>query len=147
MVIVSNSSPLITLSRINHLFILKSVFGYIYIPESVFQETVRQSTSPVQRHNLLQVIDDYIFVAHSTTVYTFKRKLDSGEQGVLNLALEKHADVLLIDDKKAINEAKELGFKTVKTSAVLEQAEKLGIIESCSDIIKQLEKINIYLSR
>jgi len=85
------------------------------------------------------------FVAKSQTVYAFKRKLDFGERGVINLAFDKQADFLIIDDKKARNEAKELGFKVLKTSTLIKRAEMFNLISSYSDIIDELEKINIYL--
>lgn len=44
MIIISNSSPLIALSRIEQLSILKYIFGKIYIPNEVYQETVIEST-------------------------------------------------------------------------------------------------------
>jgi uncharacterized protein len=146
MIVISNSSPLIALARINHLFILNSLFGHIYIPDSVFQETVLQSHLAIQTQNILQTIDNYIFIVKPRTIHLFQRKLDFGEQGVINLAIDKQADFLLMDDKKARKEAQELGFKTLKTSILLKRAEKLGIIKSYSDVIKELEKIKIYLA-
>ncbi len=43
MIVICNSSPLIALSRIHKLDILKQLFGKVYIPDSVYQETVIQS--------------------------------------------------------------------------------------------------------
>jgi len=146
MIVISNSSPLIALARIDHLFILESIFGQIYIPESVFQETVLQSNVEIQANNISQVIDNYIFIVKPQTVYLFKRQLDFGEQGVINLAIDKQANFLLMDDKKARKEAQGLGFKTLKTSTILKRAEKLGIIKSYLDIVKELEKMKIYLA-
>jgi len=146
MIVISNSSPLIALARINHLFILKSLFGQIYIPDSVFQETVLQSNVEIQTKNILQTIDNYIFIVKPRTAYLFQRRLDFGEQGVINLAIDKQADFLLMDDKKARKEAQGLGFKTLKTAILLKRAEKLGIIKSYSDVIKELEKLKIYLA-
>ncbi len=145
MIVICNSSPLIALSRIYRLDTLKQLFGKIYIPQSVYQETVLQSRDRIQKENILQAIDEFIIVEEPTTEYVFKRTIDSGERGVLNLAFEKHADILIIDDKKARNEAKELGFKVVKTSTVLQRAEKLQVISSYLDVMKELERIMIYL--
>jgi predicted nucleic acid-binding protein len=146
MIVISNSSPLIALARVDHLFILESLFDQIYIPDSVFQEAVLQSNVEIQTKNILQAIDNYIFIVKPRTVYQFKRKLDFGERGVINLAIDKQANFLLMDDKKARKEAQELGFKTLKTSILLKRAEKLGVIKSYSDIIEELEKIKIYLA-
>jgi len=37
---VINSTPLIALSVLNHLFVLKALFDEIYIPSSVYEEVV-----------------------------------------------------------------------------------------------------------
>jgi len=49
MIVISNSSPLIALSRIQQLSIIKHLFKTIYIPESVFQEIVLQSNVRLQK--------------------------------------------------------------------------------------------------
>lgn len=146
MIVFCNSSPLIVMSRIQRLDILKNIFGKIYIPESVYQESVLQSNDSIQKENILDAIDDFIFVIVPQTDYSFKRTIDFGERGVLNLAFDKNADFLIIDDKKARKEAKELGFKVLKTSTILKRAEKLKLIDSYSDVIAELKKFKIYLS-
>lgn len=145
MIVISNSSPLIALSRIRKLDILKQLFGKIYIPESVYQEVVLQSTDRVQTESLLQGIYDSIHVEQPIKEYVFTRSLDAGERGVLNLAYEKQAALLLIDDKKARNEAKEHGFRVVKTSTLLKRSEQQHIISSYSEIVQELQLLRIYL--
>lgn len=145
MIVICNSSPLIALSKIQKLDILKHIFGKIYIPESVFQETVLLSNDDIQKENMLNAIDDFIIVVVPETDYSFKRTIDSGEKGVLNLAFDKNADFLIIDDKKTRKEAKDIGFKVLKTSTLLKRAEKLKLIDSYSDVITELEKLKIYL--
>ena len=128
MIVISNTSPLIALSRIHQLSILKHLFQKVYIPESVFQESVLQSNVVIQKENISKAIaEEFIIVAKSQTVYAFKRKLDFGERGVINLAFDKQADFLIIDDRKAINEAKELGFKVLKTSTLIKRAEMFNL--------------------
>ena len=147
MIVISNTSPLIALSRINQLSILKHLFQKVYIPEFVFQESVLQSNVAIQKENIAKAIaEEFIMVAKSQTVYTFQRNLDFGERDVINLAFDKQAYFLIID-KKARNEAKELGFKVLKTSTLIKRAEMLNLISSYSDIINELEKIKIYLPK
>lgn len=53
MIVISNSSPLIALSRVDKMDILREMFGKIYIPDVVYQETVLQSSYSVQKRNIL----------------------------------------------------------------------------------------------
>ena len=145
MIVISNSSPLIALSRIRKLEILKRLFGRIYIPGIVYEEVVVQSTDRMQKEAILEGIDDFILVEQPTSEYVFTRSIDAGERGVLNLAYDTQAALLLIDDKKARNEAKEHGFRVVKTSTLLKRAEQLHLIRSYSEIMRQLQLLRIYL--
>ena len=146
--IIANSSPLIALGRIQILDVIKNLFGKIYIPDAVYQETVLETAIDIQRESILKAIDEStIAIIEPKIDYPFKRKLDLGEKGVLNLALENNPDRIIIDEKRARKEAKELGFETslVYTTDILKGAEKRGLIDSYSDVIDQLKKLKIYL--
>ena len=45
MPIVSNSSPLIWLSEIGRIILLKKLFGEVIIPEKVYKEAVEKGTA------------------------------------------------------------------------------------------------------
>lgn len=147
MIVISNSSPLIALSQINQLDLFQALFGQIYIPDTVYQEVVLQSNVPIQRKNIENALDKFIFIQKPKIAQIFSRKLDYGEQGVLNLALDKQADLLIIDDKKATKEAIQLGFKVIHTTMLILYAEKQNIISSHKTLLTELEKINIFLPR
>ena len=77
--------------------------------------------------------------------HPFERKLGYGEQGVLNLAIEMQPDIVLIDDKKARNEAKDLGLAPIFTTNLLKWAKSQKIIDSYQIIVNQLSENLIYL--
>jgi hypothetical protein len=144
MIVISNSSPLLALSQIQRLDILKHLFGHIYIPDSVFKETVLECNVPIQKSGISIAINDFIEVVTPTIDHCFSRKLGQGERGVLNL-IEKQPHILLIDDKRARKEAKDLGFMPSFTSDVLKQAEQQNIISSYATLLKALYEFDIYL--
>jgi predicted nucleic acid-binding protein len=146
MIVISNSSPLIALSRVDHLDVLKSLFGEVLIPDAVYQETVVDSNNKQQRENISKAIyAGFIKVIRPTTNLTFIRNLGRGEKGVLNLAKEMNPDILIIDDKKARREAEELGFESFFTTDILNEAKDRNIIESYDSVIKKLFDLQIYL--
>jgi hypothetical protein len=109
--IVSNSSPLVVLSQIDELNILKYFFGKVYIPSAVFQEVVTQNTVMGQKRRIKIAVEDFIEIIDPTMKHPFNRVLGIGEQEALNLAIESKADFIILDDKKAINEADDIGIK------------------------------------
>ncbi len=148
MTVISNSSPLIALSQIHQLSLLQHLFQKVYIPETVFQETVLQTRNLLQRENISRAIaEHFIVVAQPQSNYPFKRTIDKGERGVLNLAFDNHADFLIMDDKKARNEAQELGFKVLRTCTLLKRAEQLKLIDSHSILLQALADLKIYLPK
>jgi predicted nucleic acid-binding protein len=62
--------------------------------------------------------------------------LDPGETQAIGLALELHADLLLIDERKATAAARALGIPTI---GVLLEAKRAGKIPSLLPLINQLE--------
>ena len=113
--------------------IRKHLFKQVYIPTSVFQETVLQShLIPQQEAILTAIAENYLQVVEPHTPLTFKRVLGLGEPGVIKLAVEKPADWLRRDDRKAQNEATELGLPVLKTAVWLQRAESLGVMASSS---------------
>ena len=146
--IICNSSPLISLGNLGRIDILHKLYGKVFIPDEVYQETVLQATNELQKQSILDGIENgTIEVVTPNLKYDFRRKLDFGEKGVLNLALENEPDAIILDDSKARKEAKELGFgqKVIFTSTILKLAEDQGIIEAYSKFKQELEKLKIFL--
>jgi len=112
----------------------------------IYKETVLESRINTQKQAIVKAIGEGIIeIIKPQTDYLFKRKLDEGEKAVLNLAFDLKAELLIIDEREARNEAKELGFVVSFTSAILKAAEKRGLIKSYSEITSQLRTMKIYL--
>lgn len=144
MIVVVNASPVLALSQARALFILKSLFGQVYMPDSVYRETVTECNVALQKEGITAAIGDFIEVAAPTVSHSFTRNLGRGERGVLNLALECQADIVLMDDKKARNEAKSLELTCTFTTDVLKYAEHKGLIVY-REIMDNLYQARIYL--
>jgi uncharacterized protein len=143
--VVSNSSPLVALSWLDQLILLQQMFETVSIPDAVYRETVIQNRYQPQRTRIQSAVDTFITVLTPKVHHLFSRSLGDGEQGVLNLGLEQQPDIVLLDDKKARNEATELGLIPVFTSDVLKRAAKLGFLASYQDAMQNLEAQDVYL--
>ena len=144
--VISNTSPLIGLAKINRLDILQQLFKNIIIPQAVYNEFLKYCPS-TEAQRFRTACDDFITVSTVKKIKTFKRKLDLGESEVLTLALSQQADIVLIDDKKAFNEAKELNLKSASTHIILKMAETKGVIENYQILVEQLAKQGFFISK
>lgn len=145
MIVIADAAVLIALGRIRRLSILKQLFGAVHIPDSVYQETVWESNNDVQSESITEAVNDFLKVIRPSAELTASRKLGKGEVGVLRLAKELGADLLIIDDRKAANEARALGFSVVLTASVLKLAEQRGLVPSYREIVAQLGAMRIFL--
>ncbi len=73
----------------------------------------------------------------------FKRRLGAGEREVIALALETNS-VPVLDDIKALKEAKELGLVPVQTIDLLTLCEEWGLIESAAALIMRLAAVGVH---
>jgi predicted nucleic acid-binding protein len=147
MIAVCDASPLIALGQVGRLNILKVLFTRICIPDAVYLETVTRCKVAVQRRNIASATEAFIEVRHTVSRRVFERNLGAGERGVIELALDLHTDVVLMDDKKARNEAKALGLVPFFTTDLLYYAEQQGLIPSYRDILEELNSCRIFLPR
>jgi uncharacterized protein len=136
--VVSNTSPLIALAKIDKIFIFKDLFGNVWIPESVSAEFLSNCTGE-EKSRFDSSIGNCISVAEISETRSFTRNLGAGEKDALSLAIEMDG-ILVIDDKKGRNEAKEQGVDTVSTRAVLKIAEEKRIIQNFQEVEKELKR-------
>jgi predicted nucleic acid-binding protein len=144
MKVISNTSPLIALSKIGQLSLLEKLFGKIIIPQSVHDEFLQNCTSAEQQM-FLSACHNFIEVVRISDLCSFSRRLDKGEQEVLTLAIHEKADIVLLDDRKAYKEATDLFLKAASTRAVLKIAEEKHYISSMSKLEKNLRIKNFFL--
>lgn len=137
--VVSNSSPIINLAIIGRLDLLKTFWGKIYVPEAVWQEVVIDGS---QYYEVEQIrAADWIIVEkieNRRFAQALMQNLDKGEAEAITLALEKKADVILLDETDARETAD--GYQLNKTGVlgVLILAKLQRLINSLKEEIDNL---------
>ena len=141
MKIVTNSTPLIELSKINQLNLLRKVYGSILIPEEVYIEVVvngagKQGAAEVGTAewihrqsvtNMNQVIE-----------LQNQKSLHLGECATIVLAQELHAEQVILDDNAARQEAIARGLPVIGTVGILLIAKNRLIIPKVKPILDNL---------
>ena len=151
MTIISDTTPIISLIKINRLDLLEKLFEEVLIPEAVYRELTTNAlfeneakivktssflkTSSVQNRKSLQLLQAV-------------SGLDDGESEAIILADELKSDVLIMDERKGRKVAEKLGIKITGTVGVLLQSYSENTISSdeIKTYLDQLKNSNIRLS-
>jgi predicted nucleic acid-binding protein len=143
--VVSNTTPLISLLKLNRLEILKALYTEIIIPTAVFREIEngknKKYYQDLSKYNW--IIITAIRNKHSTEYFL---DLDEGEAEAIILATEIDADLILLDEKLGRFHANDAGLKVTGTIGVLLKAKNTGIITKIKPLLIELTEKDVWLS-
>lgn len=132
MIVVSDTTPLISLLKIRRLDLLESLFGAVHIPQGVFDELTAnpdfaEEASEIQECEFIRIQD-----VNPQEVSLFRRTtgLDLGESEALVLTDRLKADLLLVDEIRARHVAKSIGFNIMGTIGIFSAAYKEGSLSA-----------------
>lgn len=129
---MSNSTPLINLARIGRSDLLKRCFERVYIAPAVFEEVIvegkRQGRKEVAVLEEL-ISEGFIEVKKPGTQLAKIASLHLGENESISLCKEISADCIIVDDREAVEAAKLLGLKPMRTTALMLFCLKQGAID------------------
>ena len=151
MIVVSDTTPIISLMKTGQLELLQKLFGVVYIPKAVYQELTENETFLEEVRIVQECEFLYVEEVGNEKSVTILRKftgLDVGESEAIILADEKHSDVLLMDEHKGRQVAKKMGITITGTIGILTQAFDEGILakEDVEECIERLAESGIRIS-
>lgn len=125
MAVVSNSSPLIYLANIHLLDLLPKLFRSLEIPSEVYEEVVERGMA--EGYSDAVLIRNAIHAGWIQVISPKKKipylehfgELDIGERAAIERALERSAEMVLIDDAAGRQAAKAIGLQVRGTVYVL----------------------------
>ena len=148
MIVVSDTTPLIGLASIGRLELLYALFGEVYIPQAVFDETVTfgreksKARQKVSSANWIHVVK----VKDRLAVNVLLDEMDLGEVETIILASELNADWVLMDEKKGRRKLTQLNIPKIGTLGILLKAKQLGLIRIIKPEIENLQKTGFSIS-
>ena len=136
MIVVSNSSPLISFEQLGKAELLVKLFNKVLIPPAVRQETYEVLPLPrwVEERSLSQPL----------SALTLRWRLGNGEREAIALALELQVDFLLMDDLAGRRVAISLGLKILGTLGILLQAKREKLIPAIKPLVEQLLAVGFH---
>ena len=128
--VVTDSTCLIGLERINHLGLLPELFEPVIAPPEVHQEF----GVPLPWLQMVAPSDTALVAA-------LKILIDDGEAEAIALA-SAHGDRIIIDDRQARLVARQMGIPIIGTIGVLVLAKRAGLIVLLRPVLNDLEKVD-----
>jgi predicted nucleic acid-binding protein len=131
-ILVSDSSPLVTLARAKQLHLLQEYFGEVMIPRVVYEEVAVVGAGLPGAEAVRSASWIRVQPMPSEIAANLKDScagLGAGERGAIYLASALRADVSLIDEKRARRVAKSAGLTVAGSIAILERGARLKKID------------------
>jgi predicted nucleic acid-binding protein len=124
-----------------------SLYGEVLLPAEVLKE-LRDIRAPEQVKKWAENLPPWIVIkTPQLSLQAQLDGLDAGERAAIELAIEVHADVLLIDERKARRVAESLfGFTVFGTLGVLRSAHKAHLVNGVAAFEKLCSLTNFYQS-
>ena len=135
-VIISDTSCLIILSKINELDLLKNVYENIVTTTDIMAE-------------FGEILPDWIDVQNVKDLHKqqlLEMQIDKGESSAIALALENDNSTVILDDYKARKVAHLLGINYTGTIGVIVKAKLSGIIPSIKPVLEKNKQTNFRIS-
>lgn len=131
MIVISDTTPVISLIKISRLDLLEKLFGEVLVPETVLRELTtntafKKEAEIVQSSSFIKTSS--IQNRKSLEILRAASGLDDGESEAIILADELQSDVLIIDERRGRKVAQNLGITITGTVGILVQAHSENMI-------------------
>jgi predicted nucleic acid-binding protein len=134
---VSNTTPIISLSAIGKIEILRDIFEEVIIPKAVYDE-IKSKHDGYGYNEVDLTFIKVETVKNTELVPLFLSLLDTGEAETIALSKELGADNTIIDENIGYGVAKETGLNVIRTLSILLKAKETGIVTEVKPLIDEM---------
>jgi uncharacterized protein len=144
--LVSNAGPIIALSAIDRLEILKSIFKEIIVPEPVHNEIMQGGRDFIGLGSYRKATWIEVVPLAGPIEPLLGTLLDKGEASVIQLAREKGVDFVLIDERKARKLARKIyGIHVIGSARILVEAKHQGFIPNVREALEGMRSTGYWI--
>jgi predicted nucleic acid-binding protein len=137
--VVSNSSPLIALVRIERFDLVPALLQSVVIPPAVARE-IAPSIPDLPPWVSVRV------PSGRSSVPTLRGRLGAGEREAIALAVAINAEAIVLDDLPARRAAEAAGLSVVGTLGLLLEAKRKGVLDAIRPELDKLLASSFFLS-
>lgn len=140
MIVIADTSVILNLCCVGQEHLLPSLFHQVWIPDEVRIEFERLSVHQPRFQGLR--LPDWALIQPAAPVsaqLAALPNLHAGETAALALALQSHADAVLMDESAGRRAAQQLGLSVIGVLGVLLQAHRSGLLLEIKPVLRRLE--------
>lgn len=132
---------------------METLYKKVYITRWVFEECTSDSRQTPEILEEIEIIKKAPFIEiseieNSLLFLTLSKLVDEGEASAIVLALEKQADLILLDETDGRELADVHNLNYIGTLGILLKAREMGLIDlSVLDILNDLKRTGFYISK
>jgi predicted nucleic acid-binding protein len=150
--VISNATPIISLSKINCFHLIYELFENVYIPDAVYQEITegnqQQDYGKLELEQALQKEKVYLYeVKNHTLVDQLYGRLHLGELETVVGAKELSLKNALIDEDDARRLARQFFIRPIGTLGILVLAKRSKKIDAVKPLLDELVDKDFRLSK
>lgn len=142
--VVSDTSPLLNLALIDRLEALEKQFEEITVPEKVWQE-LEEGEKGLDKLKQKREIFNIVKVEEDSFYKELNKELDKGETAAIRHAIEKDADIVLLDEKEGRKVARRHDLKTTGVIGILIREAEKGNLK-LEKTLKELKQSGFWIS-
>ena len=133
MIVITDTTPILSLLKAERLNILKQLYGTILIPKAVYRELTenpiyQKEGEIIKNTDFLSVVD--VNNIQSVNILRAVTGLDAGESEALIIYNEQKAELLLMDERKGRLVAKQLNVRHIGTAGILMLAYDKNLLQA-----------------
>jgi predicted nucleic acid-binding protein len=144
-IFVSDSGPIISFARAGYLDLLHQIINELWIPEAVYREIIvkgkgRPGTGAVLNEKWIKKRK----IPDKTSLNLFSSGLGLGEREAI-LLTEELKGVLIIDDKKARQEAGRKSIETIGSLRIIKEAKNMRLITEVKTVVEEIRDSGLWI--
>jgi predicted nucleic acid-binding protein len=142
--VIADTGPINYLVLIGYIEILPALFERLILPSAVKDELQNPDTPGAVR-DWVAALPQWLEIRHASRLDAVAG-LGAGETEGIALAVELHADLLLMDDRRGVKTARAKGIEVTGTLGVLGLASQRGMID-LTEAFERLKQTNFRYPR
>ena len=129
--VICDTGPIVALSMIDRIDILRHLFELVAVPEAVHKEILEGGATNAGLASYRKVKWIKVMTLSNPVDPLLRTSLDAGEAAVIGLAGDLSVNLVLVDERKARKIARTIyGLHVIGSARVLVEAKKRGLLDN-----------------